>query len=83
MTTWTGRLNGSGEIMTIDGVSALWPDTKSVFTRNARSYYQVVIPNTQSYASIGITTKVWCDSPSQSFTIPTKDFLEVEFSGNS
>lgn len=60
-----------------------WPDTKSVFTRNARSYYQVVIPNTQNHASLGITTKVWCDSPSQNFTLPSKDFLEVEFSGNS
>ena len=82
-TTWTGRLNSSGEIITIDGVPGFWPDTKSIFTKNARSDYQMVIPNTRDYASIGVTVKTWCDSPYQTFMTPNKDFLEVEVSGNS
>ena len=67
----------------LDGAIALWPDTKSVFTKNTRSSYQTIIPNTQSHASLGITVKVWCDSPSQSFTLPTKDYIAVELSSDS
>ncbi len=76
-------MNSSGELISIDGAPGFWPDTKSTFTKNAQSSYQVVIPNTKNYASIGITAKIWCDSPYQSFIIPDKDFLEVEYSSDS